>query len=235
MGTINKTLVIIPVYNEEMSIKDVIDEIRKALPGSDVLVINDGSLDTSSEAAKSSGAMVLDLPCNLGIGVTVQTGLLFATERGYSVIVRLDADGQHSPEEIEGLIRPIRSGKADIVVGSRFLTNNAGYKSTFIRRKGIWFFSTLVSLIMWGHVTDPTSGFQAMNERVAKFFAEEYPPDYPEVEALILASKAGFTVGEVPVQMRERTSGQSSITFLSSVYYVLEVFISVVVSAFRKL
>lgn len=217
-----------------MSIKDVIGEIKKAIPESDILVINDGSLDTSSEAAKSSGVMVLDLPCNLGIGITVQTGLLFAAERGYGIVVRLDADGQHLPEEVEGLIEPIRTGKADIVVGSRFLENK-GYKPTFARSKGIWFFSALVSLIMRRRVTDPTSGFQAMNDKVAKFFAKEYPPDYPEVEALILANKAGFTVEEVPVKMLERRSGQSSITFVNSVYYVLEVFISIVVSIFRKL
>lgn len=230
----NKVLVIIPAYNEERSIGMVLGNIRAFLPEVDVLVINDGSVDDTSGIAKSSGAMVLDLPSNLGIGSTIQTGLLFAAQRGYSVVVRLDADGQHRPEEVEALVQPILGGEADMVVGSRFISN-AGFSSTFARRVGIRFFSALVSLVIRRRVTDPTSGFQAMNNKVVKFFAWEYPPDYPEVEALILANKAGFRVKEVPAMMLERSEGQSSINFVRSLYYVLEVLISVAVSAFRKL
>ena len=230
-----KALVIIPAYNEEMSIGDVVSRMKNALRESDILVINDGSLDNTSEVARSSGAMVINLPYNLGIGSTLQTGFLFAAQRGYRVVIRLDADGQHRPEEVEALVKPILSGKADLVVGSRFLSSNDGFKSTFARRIGIRFFSAIVSLIIGRHVTDPTSGFQAMNDKAVQFFAQEYPPDYPEIEALVLASKAGLTVKEVPVTMLERKEGQSSINFIWSVYYVLEVLISIIISIFRKL
>lgn len=230
----DKTLVIIPAYNEEGSIKDVICRAKNALPKADVLVVNDGSMDNTSEVAKSSGAMVLDLPYNQGIGTTIQTGFLFSQQRGYRIIVRMDADGQHRPEELEALLRPILRGEADMVVGSRFLSN-VGFQSTFVRRMGIRFFSTLTSLIIRRHVTDPTSGFQAMNAKLVKFFANEYPPDYPEIEAIILANKAGFIVKEVPAIMLERKKGQSSINFLMSVYFSLEVFTSIIVSIFRKL
>ncbi len=230
-----KALVIIPAYNEEMSIGDVISQTKNTLREPDVLVINDGSLDNTSEVARSSGAMVIDLPYNLGIGSTLQTGFLFAAQRGYRVVVRLDADGQHRPEEVEALVKPILSGKADLVVGSRFLSSNNGFKSSFARRIGIRFFSAIVSLVIWRHVTDPTSGFQAMNDKAVKFFAQEYPPDYPEIEALVLAGKAGLTVKEVPVTMLERKKGQSCLNFVWSVYYVLEVLISIIISTFRKL
>lgn len=230
-----KTLVVIPAYNESMSIRDVVCRIKEVLPESDVLVVDDGSTDNTSAVAKSSGAMVIALPYNLGIGTAIQTGFLFAMQRGYGIVVRLDADGQHRPEDAKSLIGPILSGEADMVVGSRFLSSDGGgFKSTFARRAGIRLFSTLVSLIVRKHVTDPTSGFQAMNENVVKLFAQEYPPDYPEIEALVLANKAGFRVKEIPVKMLERKSGQSSIDFAKSVYYVLEVFISIVVSIFRK-
>ncbi len=231
----NKTLVIIPAYNEETSIGDVVSRTKNALTESDVLVINDGSLDNTSEAARSSGAMVIDIPYNLGIGSTLQTGFLFAVQRKYRAVIRLDADGQHRPEEVGALIKPILSGKADLVVGSRFLSSNDGFKSTFARRIGIRFFSAIVSSIIGRRVTDPTSGFQAMNDKAVQLFAQEYPPDYPEIEALVLASKAGFTVKEVSVTMLERKEGQSSINLVWSVYYVLEVFISIIISIFRKL
>lgn len=233
--TMNKTLVIIPTYNEESTLRDVVCRIKNTLPESNVLVINDGSTDNTSGIAKSSGAMVLDLPYNLGVGNTIQTGFLFAIQRGYDIVVRLDADGQHRPEDAKSLMEPVLNGGADMTVGSRFLLSNGGFKSTLVRRAGIRFFSTLVSLIIRKRVTDPTSGFQAMNEKVVRFFTQEYPPDYPEVEALVLANKAGFTVKEVPVEMLERKGGQSSINFLNSIYYVLEVLTSIIVSIFRKL
>lgn len=231
----NKALIIIPAYNEAASIRDVIGQTKNALSQFDVLVVNDGSLDSTSEVAKSSGAMVLDLPCNLGIGNSIQTGLLFAARRGYNFVVRLDADGQHRPEDVESLIKPILSGEADMVVGSRFLSSEGEFKSTFTRRVGIKFFSVLTSLIIWKRVTDPTSGFQAMNIKTVDLFAKEYPPDYPEIEALVLANKAGIVVKEVPVKMLARKGGQSSINFVKSMYYVLEVFTSLIVSIFRKL
>ncbi|MDO8125616.1 MAG: glycosyltransferase family 2 protein [Candidatus Brocadiales bacterium] len=231
----NKALIIIPAYNEEASIGNVIGQIKNALPQFDVLVVNDGSLDSTSEAAKSSGAMVLDLPCNLGIGNSIQTGLLFAARRGYNFVVRLDADGQHRPEDVKSLIKPILSGEADMAVGSRFLSSEGGFKSTFTRRVGIKFFSVLTSLIIRKRVTDPTSGFQAMNIKTVGLFAKEYPPDYPEIEALVLADKAGIVIKEVPVKMLARKGGQSSINFVKSMYYVLEVFTSLIVSIFRKL
>lgn len=238
----NTVLVIIPAYNEEESIGRVLRDVRASLPEADVLVVNDGSTDGTSREARQAGAMVLDLPCNMGLGVAVQGGFIFADKRGYRFVIRMDGDGQHRPPELKTLLAPIELGEADMVVGSRFLVQNglpsleghAEYRPTFARRAGISLFSTLLSLLIGKKITDPTSGLQAMNRKVISFFAREYPPDYPEVEARLLAHKAGFTIKEIPSRMLQRAGGVSSITFFNSIYILLEVLTSTIVGMFRK-
>jgi glycosyltransferase involved in cell wall biosynthesis len=237
-----KVLVIIPAYNEEEAIGTVLKDIRASLPRADVLVINDGSTDRTSIEARQAGAMVVDLPFNLGLGVAIQTGLLFAQRKGYEAVIRMDGDGQHRALELKWLLGPIEKGEADMVVGSRFLKKEGSpassgpeeYEPSLPRRLGIGFFSRLLSLLLGNRVTDPNSGFQAMNRKAINFFAREYPPDYPEIETRLLAHKAGVTIKETPSRMLYRSGGISSINFLKSIYIVLEAFTSTVVGVFRR-
>lgn len=229
-----KILIIIPAYNEEKSLPGVIAELRKEAPEADVLVVNDGSRDKTVYIAREMSAQVLDLPFNLGIGGAMQAGYLYAQRRGYDIAVQFDGDGQHLAHEIKKLLQPLfLDGKADIVIGSRFL-GQGDYKPSLSRKIGIKVFSTVLSCILGTRLTDTTSGFRAANRRVIEFYARTYPDDYPEVEALVLLHKAGMRIAEVPVHMRERTSGQSSITAVRSVYYMVKVLLAVFVDLLKK-
>ncbi len=226
-----KILVIIPAYNEERSLPGVIAGVRK-FPGIDVLVVNDGSRDATSAVAMKAGANVIDLPFNLGIGGAVQTGYLYAFKNGYAVAVQVDADGQHNPEELLKIITPVLRGEVDMVLGSRFVETTS-YKASFARRMGILVFSAVVSLITGQTFKDTTSGYRAVNRRVIEFFADNYPTDYPEVEALVLLKKNGFTIKEIPVTMAPREHGESSITPLRSIYYMVKVLLAVFMNLLR--
>ncbi len=238
-----KVLVIIPAYNEERPIGKVVRNVRVSLPQADVLVINDGSTDRTSSEARQAGAMVLDLPCNMGLGVAVQSGFIFAQNKGYRFVARMDGDGQHRPEELSALLAPLQRGEADIVVGSRFLRKEGvpapavlnEYTPGLARRMGISLFSSLLGLLLGNSVTDPNSGLQAMNQKAVSFFAREYPPEYPEVEVRVLAHKAGLVVREIPSTMLPRAGGVSSITSLNSIYIALEMLISTIVGMFRRI
>jgi glycosyltransferase involved in cell wall biosynthesis len=233
MNNLRKILVVIPAYNEEASICKVIDGVRKHLPEADVLVVNDGSLDSTSSEVRGKGASILDLPYNLGIGGAVQTGCLYALQHGYEFVLRLDGDGQHHPQEISKLLKPLLEGEADIVIGSRFLSKE-GYKSTFLRRMGIRFFSLVIRLITGGNIKDPTSGFNGMNKKGIELISYKYSSDYPEVEALIIARKRGLRIKEVPVIMKRRKKGKSSIDYLEAIYYMIKVSISTFMGHFKK-
>lgn len=238
-----KVLVLIPAYNEEKSIGRVLRGVMSSLPEADVLVVNDGSTDGTSREAGKEGAMLVNLPSNMGLGVAIQTGLMFAQKRHYETVIRMDGDGQHRPSELRSLLAPIENEEADIVVGSRFLNMNEStipakpneneYVPSLARKIGIRFFSGLLSLLVGDTVTDPTSGLQAMNRNAISLFAREYPPDYPEIEAHILAYKAGLNVKEVPSKTLKRLGGRSSITFLKSIYVVSEALTSTIVGMFR--
>ncbi|MFC1568425.1 glycosyltransferase family 2 protein [Candidatus Margulisiibacteriota bacterium] len=218
-----KILVIIPAYNEEAALPGVIAKIRQRLPQADVLVVNDGSVDATAELARRQGAYVLNLAFNLGIGVAMQAGYQFAQKNGYDIAVQVDADGQHDPAEVHKLIAPLLSGdQADIVVGSRFLTAS-GFKSTFFRQTGIAIFARLLAMFFGKEITDATSGFRAADRRAIELFSQDYPTDYPEVEALALAHRHKLMIKEVPVAMGPRLGGRSSITPLRSVYYMIKV------------
>ncbi len=228
-----RRVAIVPGYNEEGSIGQVIDEIRAVDPEIEIVVIDDGSRDRTADAAAAKGARVLRLPFNLGIGGAVQTGYRYAYEQGFDLALRVDGDGQHDPAEFLVLAGPVLSGHADIAVGSRFI-GRKGYRSSRSRRFAIRILSWTVTVLVGGRVTDPTSGFQVANRRAIALFASDYPHDYPEVEATVLAAKAGLRRAEVPVEMRERSAGRSSIGALRSVYYMVKVMLAVFVAVFRR-
>ncbi len=229
----NKILVVIPAYNEGESVKNVILGIRRYLADADILLVNDGSTDLTSERARSSGVLVLDLPFNLGIGGAVQAGYKYAYEKGYSVAIQVDGDGQHDPKEIPKLLEVLESKKVDLVIGSRFL-GHSEYKSSIMRRLGISIFSGVISAIVGQKITDPTSGFRAANRKVIQLFASRYPQDYPEPEAVILLHQSRLKMGEVAVVMSERYAGESSITRIRSAYYMIKVLLAILVDCFKK-
>jgi glycosyltransferase involved in cell wall biosynthesis len=229
-----RRVAIVPAFNEAQIVGRVIDELYEQDAELDVVVIDDGSVDATAEVARQHGAIVLRLPFNLGIGGAVQTGFRYAFEHGYDIAVRVDGDGQHDPSELGRVVSPVLAGEADIAVGSRFVAEGAGYRSSRSRRVGIRLLALVVSRIVGRRVTDTTSGFQALNRKGIALFARDYPHDYPEVEATVMVSRHRLRSIEVPVTMRERSSGRSSITAVRSVYYMLKVLLAIFVGLFRR-
>jgi len=229
-----RVVAVVPAYDEEDAIAGVVDEIRAFDPAIDVVVVDDGSRDSTADAADAAGAVVVRLPFNLGIGAAVQTGFRYALEHGYDVAVRLDGDGQHDPAELPKLLGPLERGEADVVTGSRFRGDDGGYRPPLGRRLGITWFAKLVTLLSRQRVTDTTSGFQALNRPAIALFARDYPSDYPEVEATVLLLKHRLRLTEVPVEMRERETGSSSITVLRSLYYAIKVTLALCIGMARR-
>jgi glycosyltransferase involved in cell wall biosynthesis len=228
-----KILVIIPAYNEEQSLPAVIADLKQHVAEADILVVNDGSRDRTTDVARQAGVKVAALPFNLGIGGAMQTGYRYAHAKGYDIAIQFDGDGQHVAAEVSTLLELLKGGKADLVVGSRFL-KRGDYRPPFFRRIGMWIFSTFLSAILGMTITDTTSGFRAANRRVIDFFARAYPEDYPEVESLVLLHRAGSVIAEVPVKMRDRTAGRSSITPIRSAYYMIKVLLAVFIDLMKK-
>lgn len=229
-----RRVAIVPALNEEHAVAAVVAELRAFDPGMDVVVVDDGSVDRTAAVASASGARVLRLPFNLGIGGAVQTGFRYAYEHGYDLAVRLDGDGQHDARQLGIVIEPVLRGEADIVVGSRFAATGQGYRSSRARRVGIRLLAWVVSRIVGQRVTDTTSGFQALNREGIALFARDYPHDYPEVEATVMVFRHRLRLREVPVSMRERAGGRSSITALRSIYYMVKVLLAIFVGLFRR-
>jgi glycosyltransferase involved in cell wall biosynthesis len=228
-------LAIVPAYNEETTVATVIRDLRRYAPDFDVLVVDDGSTDYTSERARRAGAMVLRMPFNLGIGGTVQAGYQFAMEHDYDYAVQVDGDGQHDAREISKLLEVLHS-RPDVhmVTGSRFLcVDEDGHRSTRSRRAGIAIFARVLSWITGQPVTDPTSGFRMTNRRGIELFARDYPHDYPEVEAVLMIHAHQLNSAEVPVRMRARLGGESSINASRSVYYMIKVLLAIFVGLFR--
>ncbi|MHA6483035.1 glycosyltransferase family 2 protein [Paenibacillus sp. strain BS8-2] len=224
-------LVIIPAYNEEDNIRSLLTEL-KALNTVEIVVINDHSKDRTSLICHQENVNVIDLPCNLGIGGAVQTGYIFAYKNAYDIAIQVDGDGQHDPKFIPELLQPIMEGEADLVIGSRYI-NKIGFQSTWLRRVGIKYFSFLIKVLMKQKITDPTSGFRACNRKLIEMFATNYPTDYPEPESIVFVKRKGLKIKEVPVIMKERLGGVSSIRSLKSAHYMIKVTFAVVIDAVR--
>jgi len=228
-----RRVAIVPAYNEEECIAGVVDELRAFDDGLAIVVVDDGSSDRTADVARARGAVVLRLPYNLGIGGCVQTGFRYADERGYDVAVRVDGDGQHDASQLGAVLAPVLAGEADICVGSRY-HERSGYQSSVTRRLGIRILAATVSALTRQRLTDPTSGFQALNGKAIRLFAADYPHDYPEVEALVLLIRHKLRVQEVSVEMRPRAGGRSSIRNFGSVYYMVKVLLALFVGSFRR-
>lgn len=228
----DKLLVIIPAFNEEKNIVKLIKDIKNVNENFDILVINDCSTDETKDVVKNLDVKVINLPCNLGIGGAVQTGYKYAFDYGYDYAVQVDGDGQHIPKYIESLYKEIKKGY-NFVIGSRFIENE-GFQSSGLRRVGIRFFYHLIKLLTKQEITDSTSGFRIADKSVIELFKTSYPTDYPEPETIITLLKNGFMVKEIPVVMRERKNGESSINLINSVYYMIKVTLAILFSNFNK-
>jgi len=229
-----RRLAIVPALNEAGSIQSVIREIRAEDPDFEVLVVDDGSIDDTASLAEAAGARVIRLPFNLGIGGAVQTGLQYAREHDFSIAVQIDADGQHDPSQLPQLLAPLVAGEADVVVGSRFL-GERNYKAPLVRRVGIRVFAAIVSAVVGQPLTDTSSSFRAFGRRAIAYFAGDYPHGFVEsVEATVIAARCGLRLVEVPVVMRQRLMGQSSLTLPLSIYYSIKVLVAVFVGIFRR-
>lgn len=227
MKSEKKILVIIPAYNEQDNILDTINDLDLCCPQVDRIVVNDASTDQTKRRLAEHQICHIDLPVNLGIGGGVQTGYLYAFENGYDIAVQMDGDGQHCASELSKVVQPILDGEADVVIGSRFLEKE-GFQSSFLRRMGISFLSGLILCCTGKRIRDVTSGFRAVNRKFIEIFAEEYAQDYPEPEAIVAVAKHNGKIREVPVIMKERKNGESSISALKSVYYMVKVSLAVV-------
>jgi len=225
---------VVPAWNEAGAIGRVVDGVLAFDSTIDVVVVDDASTDDTAGVARARGATVLRLPFNVGIGGAVQTGFKYALAEGYDLALRLDGDGQHDPAELPKLIDPIERGEADLVIGSRFVDQTGTYRPPFARRMGIRVFARLVSLLGGQRVTDTTSGFIALDRVGIELFAREYPHDYPEVEATLVALRSGLRLAQVQVEMRERETGTSSITFVRSLYYIVKVMLALLVASLRR-
>lgn len=226
----NDSLVVIPVLNEEKSVGGVIDMVKENVRGVDILIVDDGSSDGTLEIACKKDVFVVSHPFNMGIGSSFQTGCLFAENHGYRSIVRMDGDGQHAPEYLDAILAPVKNGNVDIAIGSRFL-GKSKFKSSMGRLVGIYIISRVLMIITRKPVTDPTSGFCAMNKKAFAFFSENCADDYPEPD--ILMHHKEFRITEVPISISRRSRGVSSISPLKSVYYMCKVLFSLFVGIFR--
>ena len=224
----NKVLLIIPAYNEAENIEKVVDNIVENFPQYDYIIINDGSKDNTRDICKKRGYNYLNLSINLGIGGAVQTGYKYAKDHGYEIAVQIDGDGQHDIACLEKMLPFLESGEADIVIGSRFIEKE-GFQSSAARRTGIRILSILIKFCTGCKVKDVTSGFRATNKKYIKIYADSYPNDYPEPEAIVSAVMHGAKIIECPVVMKERENGTSSINFLKSIYYMIKVTLAIIV------
>ena len=229
-----RILVILPALNEGRSIARTVRGIREGLPAVDVLVVNDGSSDDTTAEARTAGAQVLELPYNLGIGAAVQAGFQFARAHDYDIVLRNDGDGQHAPENNVELLTRLASADVDVVIGSRFIDAHGDYGTPLPRRLGSAILAGLLSAIIGQRVTDPTSGCAVFNRRAIQLFAAAYPHDYPEPEAIVMLHRSGLRQIEAPVRMIARQHGDSSITPLRSVYYMIKVILAILVNLLRR-
>jgi len=226
-----KTLAVIPAYNEEDRVADIVRGAAKHVDV--VVVVDDGSTDSTSSKAREAGAMILTLPVNIGYGGALQAGYRYAQSNGFDALVQLDADGQHAPEDIPALLEPIMEGRCDLALGSRFL-NPDSWHATFFKRAGMRFFSFLIRIFAGQRVTDPTTGFQAMNRRLIERVASgAYPDDYPDADVIVMLLREKFRIREVGVTMKPPPPGKSMHSGLKPLYYTVKMILSVLVVMIR--
>jgi glycosyltransferase involved in cell wall biosynthesis len=228
--------VVIPAFNEEATIATVVETVNAVRVDGVTLVpvvVNDCSHDETASILRRQNCVGLHLPINLGIGGAVQTGVKYAFNNGFDLAVQIDADGQHPAAYIPSLLAALRTNNWDVAIGSRFI-NKRGFQSTFARRSGIWFFQWLIQVLTGAVVSDPTSGMRLMNRRAMKVVCDFYPDEYPEPEAIILYHRHGLRFGEVPVEMRDRLGGESSIHGLRGCYYMFKVTMAIIFTFLRR-
>ena len=229
-----KILIVIPAHNEEKNIGAVLKGIQKQSPEFPILVINDGSSDNTEKVALEHNAEVISLPYNSGYGIALQTGFLYAVKNDFSIVVQMDSDGQHDPADIKDLIEAVRKENCDVVIGSRFLSKDS-YKSSLARHAGMLLFGGIASILCGQKVTDPTSGFQALKGQAIQFAASDnYPPDYPDADFIILLNRCGFKVKEIPVTMHASPEKESMHHGHKTIYYVFKMFLSIFVTLLRR-
>jgi glycosyltransferase involved in cell wall biosynthesis len=225
-------LILIPAFNEAGAIAGVIQEVRGVMREAPILVVDDASSDGTDRIARSAGASVLRLPYHLGLGGVVQAGYILAFELGYEYVIRVDGDGQHDPKYIPALLQALRETKCHMVIGSRYQDGNGGYTNS-VRAIGIWFFRLVLRPILGKPVSDPTSGFVGVNRQALQVFTGSFPLEYPEIEALVVLQRRRFKFQEVPVRMRPRKTGRSTITAVKSLYYIFHVLLGVFINVLK--
>lgn len=230
--TLSDTLVVMPAFNEEESVADVVAEVEAKLPGITVLVVDDGSLDRTAEVAKAAGARVASMPFNMGVGGAMRLGFQYAKENGFPVVVQIDADGQHDPDGVPSLLAAL--DEADLVIGARF-SGQGDYEVKGPRRWAMTVLSRVLSRVVQAPLKDTTSGFKANGPKAVALFAHSFPAEYlgDTVEALVIAARAGLTVTQVPVTMRPRAAGQPSHNPIKAAVYLARAFVALLVALMR--
>jgi hypothetical protein len=224
-----KVLVVIPAYNEAGRIGEIVQSVMRVMPFAKTLVVNDCSSDDTGHEATTAGATVISHPINLGYGASLETGYFYALRSGFEFVIQMDGDGQHIADEIHKIFLPVANGEADIAIGSRYLSSETDYKTSFTRRVGQKFFGAIFSTITRYNLTDPTSGFQCLNRRVFELFASgNFPHDFPDTDVLLMAHYAGFRVKELPVIMMKRSGGVSMHEGLKPLYYIIKMILSII-------
>ena len=233
-GQKEKILVVIPALNEAEQIAQVVQQVRKEVPKAEVLIVNDGSTDQTGKIALRAGAKVLSHPFNMGYGVALQTGYKYALQYGFDYVLQMDGDGQHDPRYLQGLLKEVQEGGVAVAIGSRFL-GEGEYQGSFLRRVGMRLFGFIASRLSGQKITDPTSGYQALNQRAIEFCTRDaFPGDYPDADVLIMLHRAGLRFREVPVGMHPKLNGRSMHSGLKPLYYIYKMLLSIMLNLMRK-
>ncbi len=227
-----RLLFVIPAYNESMTLRSVVADVQKEFPHASIVVVDDGSTDDTAAVAHAAGAEVIQMPYNTGIGTAVQTGLIFALRFGYDFAVQFDGDGQHCADQVHALLAA--TDECDVAIGSRFMPGGRYAGGSMLRRVGTAVLNLTNLMLLRQRFTDSTSGFRVFNRAAIRFLARHYADDYPEPESILALVRSGFKVHEVPVVMRRRAGGNSSITNWRSLYYMLKVSLALIVDATRS-
>lgn len=229
---LSKTLIVIPAFNEEAVIADVLNEVFETNLGVTCLVVDDGSSDQTSEIARSAGALVATLPYNLGVGGAMRVGFNYALANGFENVVQVDGDGQHNPSDVARLVAQLEH--ADLVLGARF-AGAGNYEARGPRKWAMIVLAKLLSRSAGTTLTDTTSGFRASGPQAVQLFAEHYPAEYlgDTVESLVIAARAGYTITQVPVSMRERAGGAPSHSPIKATVFLARVGIAMLFAFLR--